>query len=70
MFIRFARYVTAFALSRIVFWWQSETRAETNCFALKRCISKVLGKMLLLCQRLEPLNGMANCPGYHGYERV
>ncbi len=26
--------------------------------------------MLLLCQRLDPLNGMANCPGYHGYERV
>lgn len=29
-----------------------------------------LEKMLHLCQRLDPLNGMANCPGYHGYERV
>lgn len=23
-----------------------------------------------LCRRLDPLNGRANCPGYHGYESV
>lgn len=24
----------------------------------------------LYVRGLDPLNGMANCPGYHGYERV
>lgn len=27
-------------------------------------------KILPLCRSLDPLNGMANCPGYHGYEKV
>lgn len=34
------------------------------------CEDKWWGKILPLCWRLDPLNGMANCPGYHGYEKV
>lgn len=45
--------------------WKSFNYSE-----LRSCISERLGKIPLLCQSLDPLNGMANCPGYHGYERV
>lgn len=57
------------ALTFFVFCVKQEWN-NFNYFERGRCISERLGKIPLLCQGLDPLNGMANCPGYHGYERV
>lgn len=68
---------SCYNFSKILFCVLLETRAETeNSSRLQLFLTKEMHqwetwkKMLLLCQRLDLLNGMANCPGYHGYERV